>query len=113
MSRASKPLPAASLHIVLALLDGELHGYALMQRINELSQGAVHMGPGTLYGTLNRLVDDGLIIETTDRVDRGDGERRRYYELTATGRATATEELRRLQALVKHVRRHLPRGATA
>lgn len=52
---------------MLALLEGELHGYALMRRVGELSDGAVKMGPGTLYGTLNRLVDDGLIIETTDR----------------------------------------------
>ena len=70
MSRRSgsrKSLPAASLHIVLALLDGELHGYAVMQRVGELSDGAVKMGPGTLYGALNRLVDDGLVVETTDR----------------------------------------------
>ena len=75
MTRKSKPqksLPAASLHIVLALLDGELHGYAVMHRVGELSDGAVKMGPGTLYGTLNRLVGDGLVVETTDRVDRGD-----------------------------------------
>ena len=83
MSRSPKPLPAASLHIVLALLDGELHGYALMRRVAELSDGAVKMGPGTLYGTLNRLVDEGLIVETTDRADRTESERRRYYELTA------------------------------
>src|SRR6187431_1530115 len=55
----SKQLPAASLHVVLALLDGELHGYALMRRVDELSDGRVRMGPGTLYGTLNRLVADG------------------------------------------------------
>ena len=67
---------------MLALLDGELHGYALMRRVSELSDGAVKMGPGTLYGTLNRLVDDGLIIETTDRATHTDSERRRYYELT-------------------------------
>ncbi|HUQ40724.1 MAG TPA: helix-turn-helix transcriptional regulator, partial [Acidimicrobiales bacterium] len=66
----TKPLPSASLHIVLALLDGELHGYALMRRVEELSDGAVRMGPGTLYGTLNRLVEDGLIEETTERRDR-------------------------------------------
>ena len=72
---------------MLALLDGELHGYALMRRVEELSDGAVRMGPGTLYGTLNRLVDTGLIEETTDRSPRGDNERRRYYELTPNGRA--------------------------
>src|SRR5512132_2512371 len=66
----SKPLPAASLHVVLALLDGELHGYALMRRVEELSDGAVRMGPGTLYGTINRLVDTGLIVQTTNRSPR-------------------------------------------
>ena len=112
MSR-SKPLPAASLHVVLALLDGELHGYALMRRVEELSDGAVRMGPGTLYGTLNRLVDTGLIVETTDRSPRSDNERRRYYELTLNGRLTAVDELARLQALVHRTAGHLPGSAPA
>jgi len=103
MKQRSKPLPAASLHVVLALLDGELHGYALMRRVEELSDGAVRMGPGTLYGTLNRLVDDGLIVET----GQNDDERRRYYELTASGRATALAELARLRGLVERVSRGL------
>jgi DNA-binding PadR family transcriptional regulator len=93
-------LPAASVHLVFALLDGENHGYALMRRVEELSAGAVRMGPGTLYGTLNRLLGDGLIIETTDRVAREDNERRRYYQLTAKGTTVAHEELARLRNLV-------------
>ena len=113
MKRTSKPLPAASLHIVLALLEGELHGYALMRRVGELSDGAVKMGPGTLYGTLNRLVDDGLIIETTDRAAHTDTERRRYYELTPNRRAVALAELARLQTLVHRVAGHLAGGAPA
>jgi DNA-binding PadR family transcriptional regulator len=113
MKRDEKPLPPASLHIVLALLDGELHGYGLMRRVEELSDGSVRMGPGTLYGTLNRLVEDGLIVETTGRVERSDTERRRYYELTATGRATALAELDRLQRLVRRVKRGATGGATA
>jgi DNA-binding PadR family transcriptional regulator len=108
-----KPLPAASMHIVLALLDGELHGYALMRRVEELSDGAVRMGPGTLYGTINRLVLDGLIVETTDRVARDDSERRRYYELTAEGRSVALGELARLRSLVHKIARHLPGIAPA
>ena len=72
-----KPLPAASMHIVLALLEGEMHGYALMRRVEEQSDGAVRMGPGTLYGTINRLLADGLIVETTDRHDRSDDDERR------------------------------------
>jgi DNA-binding PadR family transcriptional regulator len=113
MTRRPKPLPAASLHIVLALLQGELHGYALMRRVSELSDGAVQMGPGTLYGTLNRLVDDGLIVETTDRRHRDDGERRRYYELTAAGRTTALDELSRLTTLVSRVGDHFTGGSPA
>jgi DNA-binding PadR family transcriptional regulator len=108
-----KPLPAASLHVVLALLDGELHGYALMRRVEELSGGAVRMGPGTLYGTLNRLVEGGLIEETTDRSPRTDNERRRYYDLTPAGRAVALDELRRLQTLVHRTAGHLPGAAPA
>jgi DNA-binding PadR family transcriptional regulator len=111
MVSSQKPLPLASLHIVLALLDGELHGYGLMGRVAELSDGAVRMGPGTLYGTLNRLVDDGLIIETTDQVDRDDNERRRYYELTPTGRTVALAELDRLQMLLQRVRKDWAGGA--
>lgn len=105
-------MPVAATHIVLALLPGELHGYALMREVQELSGGAVRLGPGTLYGTLNRLVDDGLIEETTDRAARDEGERRRYYQLTANGRTVALGELERLQSLVRHVRAQLPKGAT-
>jgi len=111
MARTPKPLPAASLHIMLALLEGELHGYALMRRVGELSDDAVKMGPGTLYGTLNRLVVDGLIIETTDRFAHAAGERRRYYELTPNGRAVALSELARLQTLLHRVTGHLAGGA--
>ena len=113
MVRKAKPLPSASLHIVLALLDGELHGYALMGRVAELSDGVVRMGAGTLYGTLNRLVQDGLIEEATDRVSRDDTERRRYYALTADGRAVALAELTRLQNMVHRITAHLPGGAIA
>ncbi len=95
-----RPLPAASLHLVLALLDGENHGYALMRRVEELSAGAVRMGPGTLYGTLNRLLGDGLIVETTQRVEREENERRRYYRLTGQGETVARNELARLRTLV-------------
>ena len=112
MARPEKPLPTASVHIVLALLEGELHGYALMRRVSELSGGSVKMGPGTLYGTLNRLVEDGLIVETTERGTRHEGQRRRYYELTPAGRTAAMAELGRLQALVHRIAGHLAGGAT-
>jgi len=113
MIKSPKPLPAASLHVALALLDGELHGYALMRRVAELSDGAVKMGPGTLYGTLNRLVDDGLIVETTERRASGGSDRRRYYELTPNGRTVALAELGRLQTLVHRITSRLAGGATA
>jgi len=113
MPSKQRPLPAASLHIVLALLEGEQHGYALMRRVAELSDGEVKMGPGTLYGTLNRLVEDGLIAETTDRMARTESERRRYYELTPNGRSVARSELVRLQTLIHRVGGHLAGGATA
>ena len=106
-----KSLPAAPLHIVLALLDGEQHGYAIMRNVETMSDGAVKMGPGTLYGTLNRLVEDGLIAETTSRVPRDGDERRRYYQLTGEGRRVALEEVTRLQALVRRVAVHLPGAA--
>jgi DNA-binding PadR family transcriptional regulator len=91
------------MHLVLALLEGENHGYGLMKQVEELSDGTVRMGPGTLYGTLNRLVGDGLIIETTDDVARDDNERRRYYRLTAQGEQVATAEFARLRTLVARV----------
>jgi DNA-binding PadR family transcriptional regulator len=96
-------LPAASLHLVLALLDGEQHGYALMRKVEELSDGAVSMGPGTLYGTLNRLLGDGLIVEV-DGPQPEDERRRRYYRLTADGERVAHEELARLRTLVSQFR---------
>jgi DNA-binding PadR family transcriptional regulator len=85
----------------------------LVPRVPDLSDGAVRMGPGTMYGTLNRLVADGLIVETTDRIDRVETERRRYYELTAEGRAVALAELARLQTLVRRVTGVVAGGATA
>lgn len=95
-----KPMPAASMYLLLALLDGEKHGYALMRLVDEQSQGAVRMGPGTLYGTLNRLLAANLIVETTDHSDRSGNERRRYYCLTQDGNRVARLELDRLRNLV-------------
>lgn len=100
MPTQKRQLPAASLHLMLALLEGENHGYALMRRVDELTDGAVRMGPGTLYGTLNRLLKDGLITEITAEVTGDEKERRRYYRLTATGEQVAGDELTRLKNLV-------------
>ena len=111
----AKPLPAASLHVVLALLGGERHGYALMQDVEELSDGSVRMGPGTLYGTLNRLVADGLIEETTHTRKRNedDDDRRRYYRLTGLGERVTAAELARLQTLLVRVQAFRPGIAPA
>lgn len=113
MSSRRRSLPAASQHLLLALLDGEQHGYALMRQVEEQSGGTVRMGPGTLYGTLNRLVADGLIVESTGRVEREPGDRRRYYELTADGRAAALTELERLRTLLDRTAHHLPHPGPA
>src|SRR5437870_4947353 len=104
------PLPWATLHILLALLEGEKHGYAIMRDVERLSDGAVNMGPGTLYGTINRLVGDGLIEEVPGPGDVEPGaERRRYYRLTQDGTTAANNEVRRLQTLLGHVARRSPR----
>jgi DNA-binding PadR family transcriptional regulator len=100
------PLPPATFHIVLALADGELHGYAIMKDVAARSEGTVRLGPGTLYGTLKRLLEAGLVEESGERADpdRGD-ERRRYYQLTPLGLSVARAEARRLDAMVRAARR--------
>lgn len=104
------PLPMATLHIMLALRDGEKHGYAIMGEVEEMSGGAVKMGPGTLYGSIKRMLADGLIEETADRPDpEQDDQRRRYYQLTGLGGAVCDVEVERLQALVDRANR-VPRA---
>jgi DNA-binding PadR family transcriptional regulator len=95
------PLPASVMHIVVALADGEKHGYAIMRDVAELSGGAVHMGSGTLYGSIKRMLDQGLIEEAEERPDPAlDDQRRRYYRLTALGRRVGAAESARLATLV-------------
>ena len=89
------PLTPVVLHLLLALADGDRHGYAVAQEVERLTEGAVRLGPGTLYGSIRRLLDAGLIEETTDRV-ADDDERRRYYRLRALGRRVLELELERL-----------------
>jgi DNA-binding PadR family transcriptional regulator len=90
-------------HILLSLAEGAQHGYGIMQEVLERTDGKVRLWPATLYGSLKRLVDDGLIEESGDRSD-DDDERRRYYRLTADGRATLTAEIGRLEDLVRAAR---------
>lgn len=95
------PLTPAVFHILLALADGERHGYAIMQEVKRDTQGRVRMGPGTLYGTIKRMIALGFIEETEERPDPEIcDERRRYYRLTDLGRQTAIAEAHRLSSLV-------------
>jgi len=100
------PLPPATFHILLALADGELHGYAIMKGVAARSEGSVRLGPGTLYGSLKRLLQAGLVEECGERVapEWGD-ERRRYYRLTHIGLSVARAEAQRLDGLVRAARR--------
>jgi DNA-binding PadR family transcriptional regulator len=95
------PLPWATLHILLTLVEGEKHGYAIMRDVERLSDGAVRMGPGTLYGTIKRMLADGLIEETSGRPDPDlDDQRRRYYRVTALGDRVCAAEVQRISALL-------------
>lgn len=95
------PLTPAVFHILLALADGERHGYGIMQEVEAMTGGQVEMGPGTLYGTIKRMLKAGLIEESDERPDPElDDERRRYYRLTGFGRRVLAAEVERLSALV-------------
>src|SRR3954451_21482897 len=98
------PLPAAILHILISLGDGEKHGYAVMQEVAERTGGKVRMSPGTLYGSIRKMLDGGLLDEFTPRVRGAADERRRYYRLTKFGRTVAAAEIERLTALLHHAR---------
>ncbi len=99
------PLTPAVFHILLALVDAERHGYAIMDHVKQTTDGQVRMGPGTLYGTIKRLLADGLVEESGDRPDpKMDDERRRYYRLTAWGEKVVEAEARRYTKLVKLIR---------
>ena len=96
------PLTPAVSHIMLALADGEKHGYAIMREVEELSDGTITMGPGTLYGSIKRMLGAGLIEETEDRPDPElDDQRRRYYRLTGLGERVLSAEITRLEAMVE------------
>lgn len=91
--------------ILLALADQDRHGYTIMRQVEEESQGSVRLGPGTLYTAIQRLLEYGFIREVESRVDRDlDDSRRKYYRLTARGRAAAIAEVERLASLVKLAR---------
>ncbi len=91
------PLPLANFHILVALADGELHGYAILQDVANRTGGEVQLGAGTLYRAIHRMLEAGLVVETTERPDPAlDDERRRYYRITPLGAAVVRAEAARL-----------------
>jgi DNA-binding PadR family transcriptional regulator len=105
------PLPTATFHILLALRNEEKHGYAIMRDVEALSDGAVRIGPGTMYGSIKRMLSEGLIEESDERPDpEMDDERRRYYRCTGLGERVCVAEVERLTKLLKNAfpRRAIP-----
>lgn len=108
------PLTSAVFFILLSLAEGEKHGYAIMQDVSGLSEGKFRMGPGTLYSTIQRLLEMELIEETEGKGIPTDHEhRRRYYKLTRTGRAVLDAELGRMESVVRLARKRKLAPGTA
>ena len=104
-ARGLLPLQAATFHILLALADQDRHGYAIIQDVAERTDGAIRLSPGTLYRSIQRMLEEGLIVEPRERpAPDEDDERRRYYRITPLGTAAARAEAGRLAALVKMAR---------
>lgn len=96
------PLPPAYFHILLSLGEGERHGYALKREISHRTDGRLKLGPGVLYGSINKMLELGLIEESSDRPDPHlDDERRRYYRITRHGRKMAQAEAARMRELAQ------------
>ena len=99
------PLPLATFHILLALNGGDRHGYAILQDVEARTEGALRLSAGTLYRSIQRMLEDGLLVEVRERPSpEEDDERRRYYRITAFGAAVARAEAARLSGLVKLAR---------
>ena len=99
------PLSPAVFHVLLALADAERHGYGIIKEVEARTEGRVRLGPGTLYGSIKRMLEEGLIEESDERPDSElDDERRRYYRLTVFGRRVASAEAERLEGLVASAR---------
>lgn len=105
MSNSQSSLTPAMFNVLLALADGDKHGYAILKEVAEHTAGEVQLSTGTLYGIIKRLLEDGLIVEVTSRpAIPGDDQRRRYYRLTGEGRTVAVEEARRMEKLLDRAR---------
>jgi DNA-binding PadR family transcriptional regulator len=99
------PLPPAVFHILMAVADEDRHGYAIIQEVRSRTSGEVRLGPGTLYRSIQRMLEDDLIVEVDERpAPELDDERRRYYRITPYGRSVARAEAHRLQELVRLAR---------
>jgi DNA-binding PadR family transcriptional regulator len=99
------PLPPATFHILLALADEDRHGYAILQEVAARTEGEVKLSAGTLYRSIHRMLEDGLVVELRERpAPEDDDERRRYYRITPFGAAVARAEARRLAGLVRQAR---------
>jgi DNA-binding PadR family transcriptional regulator len=99
------PLQPAVFHILMALADEDRHGYGIIQEVLARTGGDVRLSPGTLYRSIQRMLDDDLIVEVHERpAPELDDERRRYYRITTFGKAVAREEAGRLTALVRLAR---------
>jgi DNA-binding PadR family transcriptional regulator len=100
-----KPIPTAFFHILVAVADGERHGYSIMKDVAARTEGQLQLSPGTLYGSIKRMLQDGLIKEVEKRPESGhDDERRRYYRITPQGRKVAMAEAARLATLLSQAR---------
>ena|SRR5215212_10031643 len=96
------PLQAATFHILMSLAEEERHGYAIIKDVEASTEGELRLSPGTLYRSIQRMLEEGLIVESNRRPARAlDDERRRYYRITPLGVAAARAELRRLTQLVR------------
>jgi DNA-binding PadR family transcriptional regulator len=99
------PLPEATFHILMAVAEDDRHGYAIIQEVATRTDGMLKLSPGTLYRSIQRMLEQGLIQETAERpAPELDDERRRYYRITSFGRAVGKAEARRLAQLVKLAR---------
>ena len=101
------PLSSAVLHILVALAGRELHGYGIMRDVLEQSDGRYRLGPGTLYANLQKLSEQGLVLELGRRAGESDS-RRLYYRLTGLGRRVLSAEIERLESLVREARLRIP-----
>jgi len=106
------PLPEASFHILMALAEDDRHGYAIIQDVAARTRGRVRLSPGTLYRSIQRMLEDALIVETRERpAPEDDDERRRYYRITGLGERVVTAEARRLATMIERsvLKRLVPR----